>query len=75
MQQVGILSVVNQQGAIAAELTQTLAEQGGYQVIKVATFTPDQPDLAAPVTQLRGAAPDAVFLITSNATQTERARP
>jgi branched-chain amino acid transport system substrate-binding protein len=73
VQKIGILNVTDRQGTIAAELTRTLAEQGGYQVTKVATFTPDQPDLAAPVTQLRAAAPDAVFLITSNATQTERA--
>jgi branched-chain amino acid transport system substrate-binding protein len=73
VQKVAILNVTDRQGAIAAELTKTLAEQGGYQVTEVATFTPDQPDLAVPVNQLRGAAPDAVFLITSAPDQTQRA--
>ena len=73
VQKIGILNVTDQQGKNAAELTRTLAEQGGFQVIEVASFAPDQRDLAAPVTQLRAAAPDAVFLITSDAGQTERA--
>jgi branched-chain amino acid transport system substrate-binding protein len=73
VEKIGILNVTDKQGRNAAALTRTLAEQGGYQVTQVATFAPDQQDLAAPVTQLRAAAPDAVFLITSNAGQTERA--
>jgi branched-chain amino acid transport system substrate-binding protein len=73
VEKIGILNVRNQRGEVAARLTRTLAGQGGYQVTEVATFAPDQKDLATAVERLRGAAPDAVFLITSNADQTQGA--
>jgi branched-chain amino acid transport system substrate-binding protein len=69
---VGILSVANRPGTVVAELTNDLADQGGYQVIRTATFQPDQQDLAPAVAQVRAAQPDAVFLVTSSPDQTRR---
>jgi branched-chain amino acid transport system substrate-binding protein len=70
---IGILQVRNQQGEVAAGLTRSLAGQGGYRVAGSATFAADQKDLPAAVAKLRAAAPDAVFLITSDAGQTQGA--
>jgi branched-chain amino acid transport system substrate-binding protein len=72
VQSVGVLNAADQQGTVAGELLKDLGEQGGFQVTRV-TFPPDQQDLAAPVSQLRGARPDAVFLVTSTPEQTQRA--
>jgi branched-chain amino acid transport system substrate-binding protein len=73
VQKIGILNVRDQQGEVAARLTRALAVQGGYQVAATATFARDQKDLATAVGKLRAAAPDAVFLIASDAGQTQGA--
>jgi branched-chain amino acid transport system substrate-binding protein len=70
---VGILNVRDRRGTVAAELTETLAAQGGYQVTAVASFAADQQDLGAAVNQLRDKRPDAVFVVTSAPDQTQRA--
>jgi branched-chain amino acid transport system substrate-binding protein len=73
VQSVGILSVTDQRGQVAAGLTEELAAEGGYQVTVKATFGPKQADLTAPVNQIRARRPDAVFVVTSAPDQTQRA--
>ena len=70
---IGILNVRNRQGEVVARLTRSLADQGGYRVAEAASFGADQKDLPAAVGRLRAADPDAVFLITSDAGQTQGA--
>jgi branched-chain amino acid transport system substrate-binding protein len=72
VEKIGILHVRNRPGAVVAELTKDLADQGGFQVIEEATFEPDQRDLAPAVTKMRVAGPDAVFAIVSSSVQTQR---
>jgi branched-chain amino acid transport system substrate-binding protein len=72
VQSVGILNAADQQGTVAGELIEDLGEQGGFQASRV-PFPPGQQDLTAAVTQLRGARPDAVFLVTSTSEQARRA--
>ncbi|HWD46621.1 MAG TPA: ABC transporter substrate-binding protein [Actinomycetota bacterium] len=69
---VGVLNAADQAGTVAGELVEDLGEQGGFQVTRV-SFPPTQQDLTAQVSQVRGARPDAVFVVTSNADQTRRA--
>jgi branched-chain amino acid transport system substrate-binding protein len=68
----GILNVNNRPGTVLAELTEDLAGQGGFQVTKVATFQPNEPDLATTVAQVQAAQPDAVFMVVSSDDQTRR---
>jgi branched-chain amino acid transport system substrate-binding protein len=70
---VGIISATDQRGTVAGDLTKDLALQGGFQVVAEATFGPDQQDLAPAVNQVRVERPDAVFVVTSAADQTDRA--
>jgi branched-chain amino acid transport system substrate-binding protein len=72
VKRIGILHVSDRPGTVVAELTKGLADQGGYQVIEVATFGPDQQDLAPAVTQMRAAKPNAVFAVVSSPDQTRR---
>jgi branched-chain amino acid transport system substrate-binding protein len=72
VQSVGILSVTDQRGTVAAQLTKSLALEGGYEVTE-ATFGPQQQDLTAPVNKIQAERPDAVFVVTSAADQTQRA--
>jgi branched-chain amino acid transport system substrate-binding protein len=71
-EKLGILHVKDRPGAVVAELTKDLADQGGFQVIEEATFEADQTDLTPAVTLMRAAEPDAVFAIVSSPEQTER---
>jgi branched-chain amino acid transport system substrate-binding protein len=70
---VGIISATDQRGTVAGDLTKDLAVQGGFQVVAEATFGADQQDLAPAVNQVRVERPDAVFVVTSAADQTDRA--
>jgi branched-chain amino acid transport system substrate-binding protein len=69
---VGILNAGDQPGTVAGNLIRELGEQGGFQVTRV-TFPPEQQDLTTPVSQVRGARPDAVFVVASTPDQTKRA--
>jgi branched-chain amino acid transport system substrate-binding protein len=69
---VGVLNAADQRGTVAGNLIESLGEQGGFQVSRV-PFNPTQQDLTAQVSQVRGRRPDAVFVVTSNAAQTQRA--
>jgi branched-chain amino acid transport system substrate-binding protein len=69
---IGILNVSDRAGAVTAQLTRDLADQGGYRVTKVATFAPDQQDLTPAVAQIRSSQPNAVFAVASSPEQTQR---
>jgi branched-chain amino acid transport system substrate-binding protein len=69
---VGVLNAADQRGTVAGELIESLGTQGGFQVSRV-PFNPTQQDLTAQVSQVRAARPDAVFVVTSDAGQTQRA--
>ena len=70
---VAIINATDQRGTVAADLTRTLAVQGGFQVVAQATFAPGEQNLAAAVGQVQAKEPDAVFVVTSAADQTQRA--
>jgi branched-chain amino acid transport system substrate-binding protein len=72
-QTIGILHVADRPGSVVARLTGQLAIQGGFRVVRVATFVPGQTDLSPAVSQVQAVTPDAVFLIASNAADTQRA--
>jgi branched-chain amino acid transport system substrate-binding protein len=69
---VAIVQVDDRPGNVVGTLTKQLAEEGGYQVVDLATFNPETQDPAVAVTRVRGKQPDAVFVVGSTPQNAQR---